>query len=71
MSLIYSRLDSIIYSNPLGGLVGIFMIPCESVDALTQLNCFNFRGFCSQDFAHLPPPTLAHFLDVIFFFNAF
>ena len=39
----------------------------ESVDAVTQLNCFDFGGFCRQLFAHFPPPTLAHFFEVVFF----
>ena len=60
---------SLFYSNPLDGWVGIFTIPCESVDAVTQLNYFDYRGFYCQIFAHFLPPTLVHFLDVVFFFN--
>ena len=38
---------SLFYSNPLGGRVGIFTILCESVDVVTQLNCFDFGGFAA------------------------
>ena len=39
------------------------------VDAVTRLNCLIFVNFCHQLFAHFPLPTLAHFLNVVYFFN--
>ena len=60
---------SLFYSNPQGGRAGFFAIPCESVGAVTRLNCLIFVDFCHQLFAHFPLPTLAHFLNVVFFFN--
>ena len=60
---------SLFYSNPLGGWAGFFAVPCKSVDAVTRLNCLIFVDFCRQLFAHFPLPTLAHFLNVVYFFN--
>ena len=51
------------------GIFYIFMILCESVDTMTQLNCLDFGRFCRQLLAHFLLPTLAHFLDVVLFFN--
>ena len=57
---------SLFYSNPPCGRASNFTIPCESVDAswivLIMVDL-------PPTFAHFPPPTLAHFLDVVFFFN--
>ena len=55
---------SLFYSNSLGGRVVFFAIPRESVEAVTQLNCF-----LPPTFVHFPMPTLAHFLNVVLFFN--
>ena len=61
---------SLLYSNPPGGRAGIFTIPCEFVDVVTQLNCFDFGGFyVLPTFCAFPPPTLELFLNVVFFFN--
>ena len=57
---------SLFYSNP-PGIITYYDL-CKSIDAVTQPNCL-FGGFCWQLFAHFPPPTLAHFLDVVFFFK--
>ena len=48
------------------GMRVIFMIPYESVEAVTQLNCFDFGAFCLQLFAAFPRQHLAEFLDVVF-----
>ena len=52
-----------------GGYFLYFYDLCESVDTVTQLNCFDFGRFCRQLLAHFLPPLLAHFLDVVLFFN--
>ena len=60
---------SLFYSNQLGGRVVFFTILCESVDTVTQLNCFKFLWILPPTFAQFPMPTLAHFLNVVFSFN--
>ena len=60
---------SLFYSNPLGGRARFFAIPCESVDAVTQLNCLIFVDFCRQLFAHFLQPALANFFNFVYFFN--
>ena len=41
---------SLFYSNPPDRRVGIFTIPYESIDAVTQLNCLHFGGFFAGNF---------------------
>ena len=60
---------SLFYSNPQGGRAGFFAIPCESVVAVTRLNCLIFVDFAANFLARFPLPTLAHFLNVVYFFN--
>ena len=36
---------------------------------MTRLNCLYLTDFFPQNLAHLPPPMLAHFLYVLYFFN--
>ena len=60
---------SLFYSSPQGGRVGFFAILCESIDVVTWLNCFEFSRIFPPTFVQFPPPTLAHFLNVVYFFN--
>ena len=41
---------SLFYSNPQGGWAGFFPIPCESVDAVTRLNCFEISRILPPNF---------------------
>ena len=65
---------SLLYSNPPGRRAGNFLIPYESVDAMTWLNCLHFGGFFARKhlrhFLHL---HLAHFLrlHLAHFFSSF
>ena len=59
---------SLFYSNPPGGRASIFTILFESVNAVTQLNCFDFGGFAAN-FLHIYPANIGtFFLNVVFFF---
>ena len=60
---------SLFYANPLGGRVGFFAIPLESVDAVTWLNCFEFSWILLPTFCTFSPANVGAFLNVVFFFN--
>ena len=44
-----------------------FPIPCESVDAMTRLNCLRFGGFFAGDFYGFTPHTFGGFFCRLFF----
>ena len=60
---------SLFYSNPLGGRVGFFQFCASPLMPWLGWIVLKFRGFCRQLFAHFLQPALAHFLNVVYFFN--
>ena len=60
---------SLFYSNPLGGRVGFFQFCASPLTPWLGWIVLKFRGFCRQLFAHFLQPALAHFLNVVYFFN--
>ena len=61
---------SLFYSNPLGGRDGFFL---NSVRVRWHRNSAElfwiFEDFTANFLRDFPPPTLAHFLNIVYFFN--
>ena len=61
---------SLFYSNPLGGRDGFFsQFRASPLTSWLSWIILSFWGFYCQLFARFPPPTLAHFLNIVYFFN--
>ena len=61
---------SLFFSNPLGGRVGFFAIPCKSVDAMTRLNSYEISWILPATFCAFSNANVMHnssFKAIIFF----